>query len=77
MCGWGQVTACQNVCVNVCKEKEKLGLTLWSVNQEPLKALVRANFYGPIGGLAQHGRSYSVKVKSSLFLLPSTTISHK
>lgn len=42
---------------------EKLGLTLWSVNQQSLQALVCANFYGPIGGLAQHGRSYPVKVK--------------
>lgn len=43
-------------------QKEKLGLTFWSVNQQSLKTLVCANFYGPIGGLAQHGRSYSVKV---------------
>lgn len=54
------------VCTTVCvgeSEREKLGLTLWSLNQQSLKSLVCANFYGPIGGLAQHGRSYPVKVK--------------
>lgn len=54
------LTATQIVCT--C-EREKLGLTLWSFNQQPLKALVCANFYGPIGSLAQNCRSYSVKGK--------------
>ncbi len=44
-------------------ESERGRFTLRSVNQQSLKALICANFYGPIGGLAQHGRSYSVKVK--------------
>lgn len=44
------------------REKEdKLGLTLWPVNQKSLKTLICANFDGPIGGLAQHGWSDSVK----------------
>lgn len=58
------------------REEEKVGLTLRSVNQQSLEALVCANFNGPIGGLAQHGGSYSVKVKSNLFSSPILTISH-
>lgn len=52
-----------------------MGLTLRSINQQSLEALVCAYFNGPIGGLAQHGGSYSVKVKSNLFSSPIITIS--
>lgn len=57
------------------REEEKVGLTLRSVNQQSLQALVCAYFNGPIGGLAQHGGSYSVKVKSNLFSSLIITIS--
>lgn len=59
------------------RDKENVGLTLWSVNKQSLEALVCANFNGPIGGLAQHGGSYSVKVKSNLFSSPIITKSQR
>lgn len=41
-------------------------LTLGSLNQQSLEALVRADFNGPVGGLAQHCRGDSVKGQRSL-----------
>lgn len=38
-------------------------LTLGSLNQQSLEALVCADFNGPVGGLAQHCRGDPVKVR--------------
>lgn len=46
----------------------KWGLTLGPVDHHSFETLVCANFDGPIGGLAQHGRSDAVKVKSCFSL---------
>lgn len=42
------------------KREEKQPHTFRSVNKQPLKTLVCTNFYGPIRGLPEHGRSNSV-----------------
>lgn len=43
--------------------EEPKKLTLGSLNQQSLEALVCADFNGPVGGLAQHGRGDPVKVR--------------
>lgn len=71
---WAGNTECEcehtAFCHSVCRRQEggrersqenKVGLTLRPVNQQSLEGLVCANFDCPIGGLAQHGRSYPVK----------------
>lgn len=51
------------------REREKLGLTLRSLYEQTLQALVCSDFYGPVRGLAEHGRGNSVKVKFILITL--------
>jgi len=52
-----------STCVCFREQEQKPTLTFWSVDKQPLKALVCADFYGPIGGLAQDGGSDSAKKK--------------
>lgn len=62
---WTVNTRCQHtaVCLTLHQAggSELAGLTLGPVHQQPLERLVRADFDGPIGGLAQHGGSDPVK----------------
>lgn len=69
---WSANTECEHAAFrpSVCLRQEggrdrsqenRVELTLWPVDQQPLEGLVCANFDCSIGGLAQHGRSDPVK----------------